>query len=112
MAEKGVTDMPRTSVFAAVIAACDAARIQAEACRDGTGTARISVVIDVLARLANAVGDRSPRSDVVFQARQEAHMTRRFTAIHDRAARGELGADAYEWALAHERGYIEKMAGA
>ena len=79
----------------AILAACDAGRIEAGLCRDGTGVARVTPILNMLDALAKTCRDlSSARYLRIAEARDKARVTRLYCEIHDKAARGELtGAD-------------------
>jgi hypothetical protein len=90
-----------------MLAACEADRIQAGADRDGTGTARINVVLNMLDALARTCRDLSSDRFLSISAeRDKARTTKRLCVIHDRAARGELTGDDYDKALAPFRAQL------
>lgn len=84
-----------------VLAACRAERIKSGTQRDGTGAARINVVLDILEAMAVACRDlSSPRYLKIDAERHAARVTRCFAEVHDRAAHGNLVSDDYEAQLA------------
>jgi hypothetical protein len=95
---------PNRSTLSAVLASCKADRIEAGTHRDGSGVAHITPVINTLNALADTCRDLSSRRFLSISAeRDAARLCRRFCAIHDQAARGELVGVAYDDALATAR---------
>jgi hypothetical protein len=108
-----MTNHPNRSSLPAILAACEADRIEAGTRRDGCGVAHIRPVLNVLDALAKTCRDlSSPRFLRIAGERDKARLTLMFCEVHDKAARGELPGADYDAALAASRAAAEKFTAA